>query len=200
MGTELYTPSSNSIIHNTKVDFTNRLILQKTINLVQYDRNMPIIAVSLYKNGVIYSLPVGMTVKIRWGKKDRTFVYKEALGCNTGRNIIYFDVDEQMTYFHGKLDPIIELVDSSGSTPAMAGSSSIPVVIEKNPIQETDIESSNEYVDLLQAVADAQQAVQDAEEIVSRGDKYEPDGLTIVLNEDDELEVNLKYIMDGGYL
>ena len=28
----------------------------------------------------------------------------------------------------------------------------------------------------------------------------DPDGVTIVLNEDDELEVNLKYIMDGGYL
>ena len=28
----------------------------------------------------------------------------------------------------------------------------------------------------------------------------DPDGVTIVLNEDDELEVNLEYIMDGGYL
>lgn len=28
----------------------------------------------------------------------------------------------------------------------------------------------------------------------------DPDGVTIVLNEDGELEVNLKHIMDGGYL
>ena len=28
----------------------------------------------------------------------------------------------------------------------------------------------------------------------------EPDGVTIVLNEDDKLEINLKYIMNGGYL
>ena len=28
----------------------------------------------------------------------------------------------------------------------------------------------------------------------------DPDGVTIVLNEDDDLEVNLEYIMDGGYL
>ena len=32
------------------------------------------------------------------------------------------------------------------------------------------------------------------------GNGNNPDGVTIVLNENDELEVNLKYIMDGGYL
>lgn len=32
------------------------------------------------------------------------------------------------------------------------------------------------------------------------GSGYEPDGATIVLNEDDKLEVNLKEIMNGGYL
>ena len=32
------------------------------------------------------------------------------------------------------------------------------------------------------------------------GNGYEPDGITIVLNEDNKLEVNLKHIMDGGYL
>lgn len=32
------------------------------------------------------------------------------------------------------------------------------------------------------------------------GNSYEPDGVTVVLNENDELEVNIKYIMDGGYL
>lgn len=34
----------------------------------------------------------------------------------------------------------------------------------------------------------------------SGGNSNEPDGVTIVLNEDDKLEVNLKYIMNGGYL
>jgi len=34
----------------------------------------------------------------------------------------------------------------------------------------------------------------------SEGNSYDPDGVTIVLNEDNELEVNLKHIMDGGYL
>jgi hypothetical protein len=34
----------------------------------------------------------------------------------------------------------------------------------------------------------------------SEGNSYDPDGVTIVLNEDNKLEVNLKHIMDGGYL
>lgn len=34
----------------------------------------------------------------------------------------------------------------------------------------------------------------------SGDDGNTPDGVTIILNEDDKLEVNLKYIMDGGYL
>jgi|LSQX01.1.fsa_nt_gb hypothetical protein len=35
---------------------------------------------------------------------------------------------------------------------------------------------------------------------IGGGNSSNPDGVTIVLNEDDKLEVNLKHIMNGGYL
>ena len=69
-----------------------------------------------------------------------------------------------MSFLHGPVNPILELsfVDGGG-VPQRAGSSPIAIEIERNPIQETDIESTNEYVELNQAVIDAQAAVTEAE-------------------------------------
>ena len=83
----------NKIIHNTCVDFAGRKMLYKKIHLVQYDDRLPIIAVTLYKDGLKYALPQQTTTcKVRWGKKDNTFVIKDVLGCSEDRTIVYFDI------------------------------------------------------------------------------------------------------------
>ena len=142
-----YTIPENKILHKTSVDFASREI-KKPIHLVQYDKELPIIEVSLYLNKEPYVIPDDFDVKMRWNKNDRTFSYKNVLGCDVTRTKVYFDVDEQMTYFHGKCDPIIELYfPMENGEYDKAGSSSIPVIIDRNPIQETDIESFKKYID-----------------------------------------------------
>ena len=147
MAIEIYTVPSDRVIHETKVDFTQRYV-QKAIHVVQYDKSLPIIAVHLYKDGFTYTLPQHADVKIRWGKRDHTFVYKNVLGCDSTRQIVYFDVDEQMTYFSGTCNPILELIVSGNK----AGSSSMPFEVDRNPIQNGDIESKVEYPEIEEVI------------------------------------------------
>ena len=164
MAIQTYIVPTDRIIHKAKVDFSQRCV-QKTIHIVQYDKSLPVIAVELFLNGAEYVLPSHADVKVRWGKRDRTFIYKDALGCDASRHVVYFDVDEQMSFFYGPCNPILEVVISGNKS----GSSVIPFEIDRNPIQEGDLESSNEYVDLSKAV----QEVKDVrDEILGTMTKY----------------------------
>lgn len=135
-----YVPASNRIIHYTYVDFSNRNIV-RPIYLVQYDDKIPIIAVALYNNGAKYLVPTGASVNIRLGKPDGTFVYNPALGYDSTKQIVYFEVTQQMVILNGDIKPIIEVVIGSD----IAGSSPIYFIVNKNPIQVKSIESTTEF-------------------------------------------------------
>ena len=161
-----YVVPSSRLVHETKVDFSYRSV-NRTIHVVQYDKQLPIIAVTLYVSGKLYTLPANFDVNVKFGKRDNTFVYKPVLGCNANRSVVYFEMDEQMTFLAGSVNPIIELSYNDNGTIQRAGSSAIAIEIERNPIQETDIESTSEYVDLNKAVSDAQAAQAAAEQAES---------------------------------
>lgn len=137
----VYVPNNEKIVHTTSVDFGKRIILQP-VHIVQYDEVLPILAVNLRLNGTQYVIPENAEVNIRLGKKDGTFVYNPALGCDIERHTVYFEITQQMTSFKGRVTPIVEIVVGSG----VAGSSSIILEIDRNPIQEGDVESTDEYL------------------------------------------------------
>lgn len=148
-----YVVPSNKIVHETKVDFSYRSA-HRSIRIVQYDKQLPIIAVSLYVSGKPYVIPAEFDVNVKFGKRDKTFVYKPVLGCNADRTVVYFEMDQQMTLIHGPVSPILELSFVDGENVQRAGSSSIAIEIERNPIQESDIESTSEYIDLVESIID----------------------------------------------
>ena len=143
MGVSNYTPTG--ISHVTSVDFSKRSVNQP-VHIVQYDKSLPILAVSLYNNGQLYSLSESMDVSIRLGKPDRTFVYNKALGCDSTRTIVYFEITEQMTVFAGEYYPVVEVKDVD----KVANSSTIYLVIDRNPVQTDYIESTTEYKELVE--------------------------------------------------
>lgn len=151
MAVKLYTPDDNVIVHQAKVDFRRRIV-QRQVNLVQYDKSMPIIAVQLYSNGNEYVLPENANAYIRFGKRDHTYVYNECLGCDQTRTIVYFAITDQMTIFYGEHTPIVEL--RIGDT--VAGSGSIPIWIDRNPIQNGDTESKSDLSVFEKAIEAAQ--------------------------------------------
>lgn len=137
-----YTPPSTRIIHWTGVDFNSRPSNFAPVHLVQYDQRLPIIAVDLYNNGQKYILPSNVNANILVEKIDGTFVSNPALGCNSERNVLYFEVTYQMLFFSGTIKPVVELKMSDTET---SGSSPITVIVDRNPVQENAKESSNEY-------------------------------------------------------
>lgn len=147
------------VIHETDVDF-NRRIIVKPIHLMQYDNTLPIIAVTLYKNGNLYSISNNdIKVYIRWGKQDHTYVRKEPIGCNSERNTFYFEIDKNMMLFFGLHTPIIELnLDST----KVVGSSYFLVEIDRNPIQEADRESVVDDTDLDHKLQHAEEMLNEA--------------------------------------
>lgn len=157
----IYTVKSTDIVHNTSVDLITRWSTRE-VHIVQYDNSQPIVAVELFKNSERFVLPDGYEANLRFGKKDRTFIYKPVLGCNQGRDTVYFAVDEQMSMFYGKVTPIIELTYNG----AVVGSSSIPFVIDRNPIQIGDVESKTDYPAIVERISSAEAAAADAKKAV----------------------------------
>lgn len=149
MATTIYTVPSTKIVHETKVDFSARHDYCPPIYLVQYDNSIPIIAVTLRNQQTTYKLDDTHEVWIRWRKPDNTFVRKKALGCNSSKNVVYFEVTQQMVMMSGNIKPVVELVipGGTGTDPQVASSASFNVFIERNPIQNGDIESIDQYED-----------------------------------------------------
>lgn len=143
MGT--YTPDSNKIVHNVDVDFKRREIV-KPIHLVQYDDSLPILAVSLYSDGQTYTIPDSAYISIRVGKSDRTFVYNKSLGYNQAKNIAYFEITQQMTALNGDVKAVIEVNDNGN----VACSSYIIFAIDRNPVQEDMVESTDEFTTIVE--------------------------------------------------
>ncbi len=149
MPMSIYTVPSTKIVHETKVDFSARHDYCTPIYLVQYDHSIPIIAVTLRNQQASYKLDDSYEVWIRWRKPDNTFIRKKALGCNSSKNVVYFEVTQQMVMMYGSTKPVVELVipGGTGTDPQVASSASFNVVIERNPIQNGDIQSMDQYED-----------------------------------------------------
>lgn len=147
-----YTPSADRIVHSTAVDFKERMSFGQPVHLMQYDKSLPVVAVSLYSGGKLYSIPSNADVCVRVGKPDGTKVYNPVLGCNTDRTICYFEVTQQMTSAYGTALAILEITVGGD----IAGSSYVPLDIAKNPAQDDAIESSDEYQIMTEVIADAQ--------------------------------------------
>ncbi len=152
-----YTPTVDRIVHKTAVDFAKRAFA-KVLHITQYDRTLPVLAVSLLLNDKPYVLPKAAEANIRFGKKDHTFVYNPALGCNADRTVVYFEITYQMTVEKGRFSPIVEILIGDNA----AGSSAIEIEIDRNPIQEDDVESSVEWKSFDGYLEEAQEAAETA--------------------------------------
>lgn len=155
MGVTTYIPPSDRIIHNTAVDFGERWSLGTAVNLMQYDKTLPIIAVSLYSGGQPYTIPSSADLNVRVGKSDGTKVYNPVLGCNSTRNVAYIEVTRQISAVYGPALATLELIIEGN----VAYSSYILLDVAKNPAPDDAIESTNEYKSLFEAINDAKDAI-----------------------------------------
>ena len=135
-----YSPPAAALIKATRADFDRRDVVQP-VHLVQYDDTLPVLAVALYKGGQPWTLPTGADVNLRMDKKDGHYVYNPALGVSSDRATVYLAVTAQMTTGYGTFAPVIEVLAGGG----VAGMAALRLEIDRNPVQDDMIESTDEY-------------------------------------------------------
>lgn len=135
-----YSPPAEALIKATRADFDRRDVVQP-VHLVQYDDTLPVLAVALYKGGQPWTLPTGADVNLRMDKKDGHYVYNPALGVSSDRATVYLAVTAQMTTGYGTFAPVVEVLAGGG----VAGMAALRLEIDRNPMQNDMIESTDEY-------------------------------------------------------
>lgn len=135
-----YSPPAAALIKATRADFDRRDVVQP-VHLVQYDDTLPVLAVALYKGGQPWTLPTGADVNLRMDKKDGHYVYNPALGVSSDRTTVYLAVTAQMTTGYGTFAPVVEVLAGGG----VAGMAALRLEIDRNPVQDGMIESTDEY-------------------------------------------------------
>lgn len=135
-----YSPPTAALIKATRADFDRRDVVQP-VHLVQYDDTLPVLAVALYKGGQPWTLPTGADVNLRMDKKDGHYVYNPALGVSSDRNTVYLAVTAQMTTGCGTFAPVVEVLAGGG----VAGMAALRLEIDRNPVQDGMLESTDEY-------------------------------------------------------
>lgn len=135
-----YSPPAEALIKATRADFDRRDVVQP-VHLVQYDDTLPVLAVALYKGGQPWTLPTGADVNLRMDKKDGHYVYNPALGLSSDRATVYLAVTAQMTTGYGTFAPVVEVLAGGG----VAGMAALRLEIDRNPVQDGMLESTDEY-------------------------------------------------------
>lgn len=142
-----YTPSASKIIHNTRVDFSKKIVAP-VVFLVQGDDKLPIVKVDLYNNGDPYALQSNSSVNIRVGKPDGTYVYNPALGWTSDRKSVYVEITQQMVAVPARLHPVLEVMVGT----EVANTGYIELEVLRNPIQNGMIESTSQFITIMDAI------------------------------------------------
>lgn len=140
MATEVMTAPEGRIIHKTYAVLSGAAIPQR-VHVTQYDESLPVIACTLYKDGQLYTIPDGASVRLRMNKNGLP-VYHEAMGINDARHVVYLEITAQMTVLYGEFAMVIEVETSDGKT---AGTSYLRLIVRQNPVQNPELDNIPDY-------------------------------------------------------
>ena len=129
------------------------------VERIQYDKTLPVIEVYLSSGGVPYEVPENATVSVRLRKGDGKGVYNPALGLSEDRTRVYITITQQMTAVPGNCRAVVEVAAGGGVICA----SEFLLKVTENPVQEGAIESEDEYLTLIEILAQVQQMHGDVE-------------------------------------
>lgn len=140
MAAEVMTAPEGRIIHKTYAVLSGAAIPQR-VHVTQYDESLPVIACTLYKDGQLYTIPDGASVRLRMNKNGLP-VYHEAIGIDDARHVVYLEITAQMTVLYGEFAMVIEVETSDGKT---AGTSYLRLIVRQNPVQNPDLDNIPDY-------------------------------------------------------
>lgn len=110
------------------------------ISFVQYDSGLIVVAFNILKDNQVYIPPEDAKIWVRMNKPDGHGVYMESLGADDS-GTVYFIVPQQMTTMYGTGELSLEL----NTTEGQKNTKTVPVYISKNPIQDEQIKSTDDF-------------------------------------------------------
>lgn len=110
------------------------------ISLMQYDSGMAIVAFTILEKNTIYKPPESVKINVRFEKPDGHGVYNPVLGTDEN-GVVYFQITTQMTVAYGSGTCCLELENVEG----IKCTKKVPVYIAQNPVNNENIESTDEY-------------------------------------------------------
>lgn len=148
------------------------------ISFVQYDTGLIAVAFNILKDNQIYIPPEDAKIWVRMNKPDGHGVYIETLGTDD-MGTVYFIVPQQMTTAYGTGSLSLELNTTGGQK----NTKTVPVYISKNPIQDEQIKSTDDFKTLYDILV----YVMSVEALINKNQ----DALTFIKNNSGQLEILL---------
>ena len=108
----------------------------------------------------IKEIPEGHTVHLMGKKPDRTIF---DLPCVSDGCVVDAELTQQATIIAGRIPVELVIIKDEDDT-IREGSKNLVLDVERAPVQQDDIESTDEYISLTAAVASAEQAAENAAE------------------------------------
>lgn len=137
----------SSIIFYTTVVIDDGLLMSTPINLVQYDTSLAVICFRILEGGSQYNPSNSAQINFRMKKPDGHGVYNPVLGKDSSGNV-YVLVTAQMTASYGTGTMSIEIQENESTK----NTKSAPIYISENPVNDAQIESSDEYKSIAEIV------------------------------------------------
>lgn len=145
-----------SIINILASSLTGNQQITSSISVIQYDNTIPIVGVNLLTTGNKQYMPSDSDLLVvRMGKPDGHGVVNDCLGYDSN-GTVYFAVTQQMTAASGMGKITIEITNSIG----LKSSSIITINVTENPVQEGQIESTDEFKTLSELLVEVRNAIQ----------------------------------------
>lgn len=130
----------NCVKFYTSSPIDNGIETKIPISLMQYDSGMAIVAFTILEKNTIYKPSESVKINVRFEKPDGHGVYNPVLGTDEN-GVVYFQITTQMTVAYGSGTCCLEIVDEDKTK----CTKKVPVYISKNPVDNEDIESTDEY-------------------------------------------------------
>lgn len=130
----------NCVKFYTSSPIDNGIETKIPISLMQYDSGIAVVAFTILEKNTIYKPSESVKINVRFEKPDGHGVYNPVLGTDEN-GVVYFQITTQMTVAYGSGTCCLEIVDEEKTK----CTKKVPVYISKNPVNNENIESTDEY-------------------------------------------------------
>lgn len=157
--TQVRVPDAGRITQTITLDLLGSSGSSPHIKLIQYDAQLPVVAVHLKNGTAPYTLPDGAAANVRMTKTDGKGVYNPVWGISADRCTVYVEISAQMTACSGLQAAVVEIAIGKmiKNTPPFV------LAVAANPLTDAAYESTDEYNTLAGYIAQAKDAAVSAD-------------------------------------